>query len=143
MSPVIASRSVSEPEEGPETARPLFVAREEELAQLDRWLAQALGGQGRVGFVVGEPGSGKTLLVREFARRAMEAHPELVVAWGNCNAYSGLGDPYLPFLEILGMLTADIEGQRAAGRHQPRAGPPAAGALPHSGAGPAGSRRRG
>jgi len=102
-------------EEGPEAARPLFVAREGELAQLDRWLGLALPGQGRVGFVVGEPGSGKTLLLQEFARLAMVAHPELVMASGNCNAYSGLGDPYLPFLEILGMLTADIEAQRAGG----------------------------
>ena len=44
----------------PEPPRPLFVAREEELAHLERWLAEALHGQGRVGFVVGEPGSGKT-----------------------------------------------------------------------------------
>ena len=81
------------------------MAREQELAQLDTWLGEALAGQGRVGFVVGEPGSGKTMLLREFARRAMEAHPDLVVAGGTCNAYAGLGDSYLPFVEILRLLT--------------------------------------
>ena len=44
----------------PESPRPLFVAREQELAHLERWLEEALRGQGRVGFVVGEPGSGKS-----------------------------------------------------------------------------------
>ena len=34
---------------------------------------------------------------------------------GNCNAYSGVGDPYLPFREILGLLTGDVEARWAAG----------------------------
>ena len=83
--------------------------------ELERWLEEALRGQGRVGFVVGEPGSGKTTLLREFARRAMEAYPDLIVAGGNCNAYAGLGDPYLPFVELLRLLTGDVEARRAAG----------------------------
>ena len=99
----------------PEPIRPLFVAREQELARLEQWLEEALRGQGRVGFVVGEPGSGKTMLLREFAWRAMEAHPELIAARGACNATSGVGDPYLPFLEILQTLLGDIEARRAVG----------------------------
>ena len=99
----------------PDLLRPLFVAREEELGQLGRWLEEALCGQGRVGLVVGEPGSGKTMLLQEFARRAMEARPDLVVAAGDCNAYTGVGDPYLPFAEILQMLSGDVEARRAAG----------------------------
>jgi DNA-binding SARP family transcriptional activator len=95
--------------------RPPFVAREQELAHLGQWLTQALRGEGRVGFVVGEPGSGKTLLVHEFARQAMAVHPDLIVAYGNCNAYTGVGDPYLPFLEILGLLTGDFDGRLASG----------------------------
>ena len=42
-----------------------------------------------------------------------------IVATGNCNAYTGLGDPYLPFLEILGLLTADVEARLAAGAIDP------------------------
>ena len=98
-----------------EIERPVFVARERELAQLDRFLDTALAGQGRVVFVTGEAGSGKTALVQEFARRAQDAHPDLVVASGNCNAHTGIGDPYLPFREVLGLLTGDIEARWAAG----------------------------
>lgn len=99
----------------PPVERPLFVAREHELAQLNASLDQALTGRGRVVFVTGEAGSGKTALVQEFARRAQAAHPELIVASGNCNAYTGIGDPYLPFREILELLTGDVAATWAAG----------------------------
>jgi len=98
-----------------EVERPIFVARERELAQLDGFLDLALAGQGRVVFVTGEAGSGKTALVQEFLRRAQELHADLVVATGNCNAHTGVGDPYLPFREILGLLTGDVEARWAAG----------------------------
>jgi adenylate cyclase len=91
------------------------VARERELAQLDSLLELTLSGQGRVVFVTGETGSGKTTLVQEFARRAQEDHTDLVIASGNCNAYTGIGDPYLPFREILELLTGDVEARWAAG----------------------------
>jgi predicted ATPase len=94
---------------------PVFVARERELAQLDGFLDLALAGQGRVVFVTGEAGSGKTALMQEFTRRAQEAHADLIVASGNCNAYTGIGDPYLPFREILELLTGDVKARWAAG----------------------------
>ncbi|HSR35377.1 MAG TPA: AAA family ATPase, partial [Anaerolineae bacterium] len=95
--------------------RPVFVAREGELAQLDRFLDLSLAGRGQVVFVTGESGSGKTALVEEFSHRAQEAHADLIVATGNCYAYTGIGDPYLPFREILGMLSGDVEAKWAAG----------------------------
>ncbi len=103
--------------------RPVFVARERELAQLDGYLDRALSGQGRVVFVTGEAGQGKTALVAEFARRAQTAHPDLIVAGGNCNAHTGIGDPYLPFREILGLLTGEVQDRwaaRAISREQAR-----------------------
>jgi DNA-binding SARP family transcriptional activator/predicted ATPase len=102
-------------EEPPQVEIPVFVARERELAQLDGFLDLALAGQGRVVFVTGEAGSGKTALVQEFTRRAQDVHANLVVASGNCNAYTGIGDPYLPFRQILELLTGDVEAQWAAG----------------------------
>jgi len=134
-------------EEPIEVEIPVFVARERELAQLDGFLDLALASQGRVVFVTGEAGSGKTALVQEFTRRAQEVHADpstlrqaqdgagsprlrslrlrsgqagqagqaLIVASGNCNAYTGIGDPYLPFREILGLLTGDVEAKWAAG----------------------------
>jgi predicted ATPase len=95
--------------------RPVFVARERELAQLEGHLEAALAGQGRVGFVTGDAGSGKTALIQEFAHRAEGAHPDLVIAGGQGNAHTGVGDPYLPFREILGLLSGDVEAQWAAG----------------------------
>jgi DNA-binding SARP family transcriptional activator len=95
--------------------RPVFVAREQELAQLDRHLSTALAGRGKVVFVTGDAGCGKTALIQEFARRAEATHPDLVVTFGHGNAHTGAGDPYLPFREILALLTGDVEGQWAAG----------------------------
>jgi adenylate cyclase len=99
----------------PPVTRPTFVAREKELAWLDGLLKEALAGRGQAGFVVGGPGRGKTALLQEFARRALDAHPDLLLALGTCNAYSGLGDPYLPFRAALAMLTGDAEALWAAG----------------------------
>jgi DNA-binding SARP family transcriptional activator len=99
----------------PQVQSPLLVARENELDELDGYLAQAISGQGRVAFVTGEAGSGKTSLLNEFSRRSLNAHAGLIVASGSCNAHTGIGDPYLPFREILGMLTGDVEGRWAAG----------------------------
>ncbi|MFN2184458.1 MAG: AAA family ATPase [Anaerolineae bacterium] len=87
-----------------------FVARERELAQLDQALARVLAGQTRVILVTGEAGTGKTTLLTHFARRAQEAHRWLIVAGGRCGAYAGLGDPLLPFREILQSLTGELEG---------------------------------
>jgi len=94
---------------------PIFVAREHELAQLDGFLEKALASQGCVVFVTGEAGSGKTALVQEFSRQAQDTHADLVVASGNCNAYTGIGDPYLPFREILDLLSGGVEAKLAAG----------------------------
>jgi predicted ATPase len=73
----------------------------------------ARAGQGQLLFVIGGAGRGKTLLVQEFAQRAQVADPDLIVVSGNCNAHTGLGDPYLPFRELLVMLTGDVEAKWA------------------------------
>ena len=120
--PVPLARSPDVPAESPrfldeeevEVERSVFVARERELARLRGFLDLALAGQGRVIFVTGEAGSGKTALLHEFTRSAQGAHADLVAASGNCNAHSGIGDPYLPLREILGLLTGDVEAQWAA-----------------------------
>lgn len=88
---------------------PLFFARRRELGLLETALEEANHGHGRVYFVTGEPGSGKTALLAEFSRRAMRANPDLLVAWGQCSAFTGQGDPYYPFLNILRMLAGEVE----------------------------------
>jgi DNA-binding SARP family transcriptional activator len=102
-------------QEPPHTEPPVFVARESELSQLDRFLSQALNREGRVVFVTGEAGSGKTALIQEFTRQAQYAHADLIVAGGDCNAYTGIGDPYLPFREIMELLTGGVQARWSAG----------------------------
>jgi DNA-binding SARP family transcriptional activator/tetratricopeptide (TPR) repeat protein len=98
-----------------EPVRGVFVGRDSELARLDRFLDDVLGGSGRPVFVTGEAGTGKTALVTEFAERAQAGHPELVVVGGTCEALTGIGDPYLPFRETLSLLTGDCERSWATG----------------------------
>ncbi len=93
----------------------LFVARQKELEQLERDLERAIQGKGSVRFVTGEPGSGKTALLGEFSHRAMQKHPDLLVFWGQCNAYTGQGDPYFPFLNITRMLAGEVESLLTGG----------------------------
>lgn len=92
---------------------PAFVARDHELEQLDGYLAGALAGHGRVVFVTGDAGSGKTALMQRFMRRALDRHSGLVAATGSCHAIAGIGDPYLPFRDIVQMLSGDVEARRA------------------------------
>ena len=90
-------------------AESLFVCREKELASLDGSLDLALAGQGRVVFVTGEPGSGKSALMGAFARQAQERVEDLIVVGGICNDQSGVGEPYLPFREILATLVGEFK----------------------------------
>jgi predicted ATPase/DNA-binding SARP family transcriptional activator len=95
--------------------RAIFVAREGELAHLNSFLGSSLAGDGQVVMITGGSGRGKTALMDAFARGAMEEHPSLLVASGNCYTYAGMGDPYLPFRDILAMLTGDVEAKWDAG----------------------------
>ncbi|MFH2038344.1 MAG: tetratricopeptide repeat protein [Chloroflexota bacterium] len=93
----------------------VFIARQKELKQLSEWLSQAVDGHGRVCFVTGEAGSGKTTLVSEFTRRAQEQYKDLVVAVGQSDAQTGIGDAHLPFREIMAQLTGDVEAKLTQG----------------------------
>jgi DNA-binding SARP family transcriptional activator/pimeloyl-ACP methyl ester carboxylesterase/Flp pilus assembly protein TadD len=105
---------MDEPERQPERLHP-FVAREKELARLIGYLDEALAGQGQVVFVTGGAGRGKTSLLEEFARRAHTDYPELIVVGGNGNAFASVGDPYLPFREVIALLTGDGSARRTRG----------------------------
>lgn len=92
----------------------LFVTRESELSWLDKKLELILSGGGQVAFVVGDAGQGKTALLSEFSRRTLQSRNDLVVAKGSSEAFTGFGDPYLPFREILASLTGDGEIQQSS-----------------------------
>ncbi|MBV7326905.1 protein kinase [Chloroflexi bacterium TSY] len=93
----------------------VFVARQQGMDRLDAQLDSALAGQMQIVFVTGEAGQGKTALLQAFARQAQVKHPQLIVVSGNCNAYTGSGDPYLPFREILELLTGNMEARLRSG----------------------------
>jgi predicted ATPase len=54
-------------------------------------------------------------LLRQFARQASIAQPELLVSTGSCNPYSGLSDPYLPLRSALRGLMGDVELAKSLG----------------------------
>jgi len=97
------------------TDRTVLVAREQELEKLEKLLDSALTGKSQLVFVTGESGSGKTALVQEFSVRAQKMNTDLIVVNGKCNAHTGFGDPYFPFIELLNLLTGDIESKYKAG----------------------------
>jgi len=86
-----------------------FVGRAAELRRLETALQQTQQGAGQVVLVTGEAGSGKTMLAQTFAHRVLTRADDVVVARGACNAQIGTGDPYLPFREILRLLTGDFD----------------------------------
>jgi len=95
--------------------RSRFVCQHDPLARLHKALNHAIAGKGQLMLVTGSAGQGKTALVQEFVGQALEANPGLVAAWGNGRAYFGSGDPYLPFREVMEMLTGQVEHLWEAG----------------------------
>jgi DNA-binding SARP family transcriptional activator len=79
----------------PVADRDVFVGREPALQRLADALAAATCGQGRVVLVVGEPGIGKTRLLRQFAQLAPAP-----VAWGACPEHIA-APPLWPWEKVL------------------------------------------
>ncbi len=77
---------------------PVMVGREAELGALDDALAGALGGAGRMVFVTGEPGIGKSRLARELVSRARSAGATVLSGRA---VPSGSSTPYRPLAEAL------------------------------------------
>ena len=101
----------------PVTAAITLVGRDDELALLDGLLRKAARGRGRVVLIEGEPGIGKSALVRAAVAAAPDA---------GCQVFWGTGDelgqaiPLLPFLGALRVLdpSADDRRKTIAGLHR-------------------------
>src|ERR1700690_996691 len=92
-----------------------FIGRKTELLRLEESVKKAGAGQLQVAFIAGEAGAGKSTLVEEFIREQEASDPKLITAIGVCNAQTGTGDPYLPFRQVLTLLTTEpLEGKSAA-----------------------------
>ncbi len=86
------------------------IGRDDERHWLRSQLDDTQVGAGRMIVIVGQPGSGKTVLLERFARDAHEALPDLIVLRGVCNQHRGLTpDPFLPLRQVLGQLLGDVE----------------------------------
>src|SRR5919201_2776376 len=88
-----------------------FVGRSRELEVLRALVPRAPGEGRRVALIAGEPGSGKTRLVRELA--AEMADESTSILYGACD--SAVRTPYRPFVEALEQL------RRHRGLAQPEA----------------------
>lgn len=93
--------------------QPVLIGRERESAWLDAQLQMALQGNGRVAFVTGSVGSGKTALLSDFASRALQAAPDLVCVSSRIAMAGDLGG-LTSFVEILRLLAGDLTAHRSA-----------------------------
>src|SRR6266581_3404956 len=91
-----------------------IVGREPEIKKLGELLRQTIGGSGRVVFITGEPGIGKSSLADEFMGRARQKHPGLLGSRGRCVEQYGTGEAYLPFLDAVGSLLGGPGRERIA-----------------------------
>jgi DNA-binding winged helix-turn-helix (wHTH) protein len=92
----------------PAEVDPLVVGRDAELGQLRAALERARGGRRQVCFVTGEPGIGKSTLVRSFL--AGLDPRTLIIARGACFEQHGTPEPYLAIIEALGDLARSERG---------------------------------
>jgi predicted ATPase/DNA-binding CsgD family transcriptional regulator len=83
--------------EKPDSVAATF-GREDELARLNESFRKSKAGGGRVVTISGEPGIGKTHLVRAFAHQATRQGAEIM--FGNCYEEPG-SPPYWPWTQVL------------------------------------------
>lgn len=87
-----------------------LVGRDDALDELRQWWREALAGRRQLGFLIGEPGIGKTTLLESFLQSvdprgaADPRQPPVLIARGHCVDQHGEGEPYLPLLEAVGGL---------------------------------------
>ena len=79
----------------------VIVGREAELRQLEGLLEKAHLGAGRIVFITGEPGLGKTSLANEFLDYANQRPGSILCSTGYCVEQYGTSEAYLPFLNAL------------------------------------------
>jgi class 3 adenylate cyclase/tetratricopeptide (TPR) repeat protein len=87
-----------------------LVGRGEALGALERAAESARAGRGRAVYVVGEPGMGKSRLLRELRARLGDT-----MSWieGRCLSF-GQSTPFLPFMEILRQVFAIADSDSEA-----------------------------
>jgi predicted ATPase/DNA-binding winged helix-turn-helix (wHTH) protein len=92
---------------GAEIESNALVGRGPELRKLEGFLRQAIEGAGRMVFLSGEAGIGKTTLAEEFMGLAARRRQGFMLARGRALEQYGAGEAYLPFLDTLSGLLRD------------------------------------
>ncbi len=113
-----ANTAASAPE--PVEVDPLVVGRDAELGQLHAALERARSGRRQLCFITGEPGIGKSTLVRSFL--AGLDPRALIIARGACFEQHGTPEPYLAIIEALSELARSERGAQTLAaliRHTP------------------------
>jgi predicted ATPase len=85
----------------------VFVGRQNELQQLKNHLHSVQGGKGRVVFITGEPGAGKSTLINRFMLDAALENPTTRIIGSICSEQYGAAEPYQPFVEAFRSLVSD------------------------------------
>jgi DNA-binding winged helix-turn-helix (wHTH) protein/tetratricopeptide (TPR) repeat protein len=93
----------------------IVVGRAPELRKLETSLTNALQGFGRMIFITGEPGIGKTALSKAFLRLVRSRYPTAKLSQGRCLEQYGAGEPYLPVLDSLSALLSGSDREFVAG----------------------------
>jgi predicted ATPase len=85
-------------------AEPVFVGREQELAELKQYIKLAKDGKGTTVFVSGEAGTGKTRLINELLKWAKNNCITVLDGW----CLSETAVPYFPFIEAFDAYFASL-----------------------------------
>jgi tetratricopeptide (TPR) repeat protein len=85
-------------------AEPIFVGRDRELEQLQKYLNSAIESKGKTVFISGEAGAGKTKLANEFLNLAKKSGIKVISGW--CMSKAAV--PYFPFVEAFSIYLASV-----------------------------------
>ena len=84
----------------------IFVGRQTQLNELNQHWREALHKkQGKVIFLTGEAGIGKTSLLEQFGRTVLKNYSGVQYAYAQCDQVAGDISPYAPFVQLLNSLT--------------------------------------
>lgn len=81
-----------------------LVGRAQEMERLESLLESSAGNGGRIVFITGEAGLGKTSLASEFLKQTVQNRKEILCLSGHCVEQYGASEAYLPFLNAFGAL---------------------------------------